>query len=65
MAAPKVGDRVDGYVVAKVEDYGHDTAMRYTMEDGTTVYGAHWDFDACECGRWHYNRKVHSDWASD
>jgi hypothetical protein len=61
--APKAGDEIDGRgEIVKVEDYGHDTALRYTMSDGRTICGAHWDFTSCDCGKWHFHHKPYSGW---
>jgi len=59
---PKVGDRIEGHKIAKVEDIGHDTSMRYTLDDGKTLMGAHWDFAPLGIGHWQYKVQVYSSW---
>jgi hypothetical protein len=67
--SPKVGDTINGNEVLKVEDYGHDTAMRYVFAHAEPIYAAHWDFvvrsDIGSQIAWALSRKWYSGWASD
>jgi hypothetical protein len=67
--APKRGDVVGAGKnrtsrVVNIEDYGADTAMRYTLEDGQVLYACHWDFRQNADGTFHYLRQEHSNWGS-
>jgi hypothetical protein len=67
---PRTGDTINGHKLVKVEDYGHDTSLKYTLDDGRAICAAHWDFDVTEprledsAAEWHWHRKSFSSWGS-
>lgn len=67
--SPKAGDTINGDEVLKVEDYGHDTSMRYVLAGTEPIYAAHQDFivrsDIGSNIAWSLSRKWYSGWASD